>query len=336
MSENRSWQETLELMNGMHADGEAVYNLLCKNRPEDTEIIICPGHMGDTLLIAALAKEYKEQHEVKRLIYVSASLPEDVLKLYSAIDAVFMLDKEEMSSLRFYFLVTQQWYKNGIHYAHFRERVIVEENRICTIPELPYSSRSFYENRMDMMRLPRNAHFSMLRVPANPDIEQLREKYGKAVLLMPISYSTHLIREEFWEKLAETIRKKGFLVYTNYNGAGEESVIKGTEPFGSSFYEMAQMAEVFRLFVGVRSGLCDLISLTGNGELVILYNETICGSRSELEIAEDEMLESNIYDLGRRDGIFCYRYLSGEEERVIDAICTHLSEQEDRSCDQLF
>mgnify|MGYP002627507723 CR=1 FL=1 len=80
------WNRMLQVMDSMYADGGAIYEMLNKSRPEDTEIIVCPGHMGDTLLIAALAEEYKKQHHVKRLLYVSASLPEEVLRLYPAID----------------------------------------------------------------------------------------------------------------------------------------------------------------------------------------------------------------------------------------------------------
>ncbi len=336
LSEDHNWQGMLQFMDGLYSDGEAIYGMLLKSRPENTEIIVCPGHMGDTLLIAALAREYKDQHNIKNLIYVSTSLPEEVLKCYPFIDTTLMLEKDEMKSLQFYVMVRKLWYQDGIRYAHFQESVVLNYPKIATIANLDYSHQSFGSNRMRMMDLRKDSSFDPLVIPISDDQEQLIENYHNAVLLMPVSYSTHLIQEEFWEKLAEEIHGKGYEVYTNYNGALREKVIKGTKPFRSSFYEMAQMTSVFSLFVGTRSGLCDLISLTGNGRLVVLYNETVLGYSGSLEISEEEIRESNIYDLGRRNGIFCYRYLSQDEEKVIEAVCNVLPEKKEGNYDQLF
>lgn len=328
MSEDKNWQGMLQFMDGLYSDGEAIYGMLLKSRPEDTEIIVCPGHMGDTLLIAALAREYKEQHGVNRLLYVSSSLPEEILNRYSAIDSVLILDGDEMKSLQFYMMVRKLWYQDGIRYAHFQEGIVLNYPKIATIAMMDYNNYSFRFNRMRMLDLKMDSEFKPLVVSAPQNRETLVENYGNAVLLMPVSYSTDMMRDEFWEKLTEEIHRKGFEVYTNYNDAPGECVIKGTKPFKSSFYEMAQMTNVFSLFVGTRSGLCDLISLTGNGTMVILYNETVLGS-GDLEIREEEMKESNIYDLGRRNGIFCYRYLSQNEEKVIEAICKILPEKKE-------
>ncbi len=326
------WREMMNLMDVLYSDGEEIYELLLKSRPPETEIIVCPGHMGDTLLIAALAKEYKKQHGVKRLLYVSSSLPEEILRCYPAIDATLMLEKDEMNSLQFFMMVRKLWYRDGIRYAHFRDDVVLNYPKVATKGIFDYSRYSFRSNRMEMMNLREDTPFDPLCVSSPQNSEQLIQQYGDAVLLMPVSYSTHLIPESFWEKLADAFLKKGYAVYTNYNGARGEEVIKGTKPFKSSFYEMAQMTSMFSLFVGTRSGLCDLISLTGNGTMVILYNETVLGSGG-LEIREEEMKESNIYDLGRRNGIFCYRYLSQNEENVIEAICKILSEKKEDKYD---
>lgn len=318
------WRRMISSMEDMYSDGEEIYEMLVKSRPKDTEIIVCPGHMGDTLLISSLAEEYKKQHGVGKLIYVSQSLPEEMIKCYSAVDAVLMLEKDEMKSLDFYMTVRRLWNQNGIRYAHFQNNVVLNFPKVSYVNLLDYSQFSLRENRMLMMELNKRSYFSPLKLAPLRDMEQLKNVYGNAILLMPVSYSAKSLPESFWEALAASLKKKGYDVYTNYNQAKKESVINGTKAFGSSFYEFAQMTQVFSLFIGVRSGLCDLISLTGNGELVILYNETVFENEGDIEIAEEEMKESNIYDLGRREGIHCYRYLSGEEERIIDAICEHL------------
>ena len=316
-----AWQEMMSSLRDLYTDGNDIYDMLKKSRPADSEIIVCPGHMGDTLLIAALAKAYKEQHGSPKLIFVSASLPEEVLNCFSSVDAVLMLEKGEMESLRFYIMIRKLWNQNGIRYAHFQDEVVLNYPCVSTRNVIDYREYSLRENRMNMMDLKMDSAFAPLNVPSPDDQKKLAEKYGHAVLLMPVSYSTDPIPDKFWEKLAASIRVKGFDVYTNYNGAEKESVIPGTIAFQSSFYEMAQMAEFFSLFVGIRSGLCDLISLTGKGRLVILYQESVCGISDDFVVTEDNMKESNIYDLGRNEGIACFRYSSRGEERVINEIC---------------
>lgn len=327
MSRDRQWIEMLQIVTGLFDYGEEIYTMLLRSLPEQTEMIVCPAHMGDTLLIASLAKEYKRQNELKGLIYVATTLSEEILMLFPEINSVLMLDKDEMKSLRFYMLAKKLWHQNGIRYAHGREWIYFDYPSIFTRGDMIEPRLSFKESRLHIMGLEKGSQFSMLRVPPFDRDHELKERYDKSVLIMPVSYSTDLISNAFWEKLASRIKEHGYDVYTNYNGAQGEEVIAGTMPFQSSYYEFAQMTGVFDLFVGIRSGLCDLISLTGNGKLVILYDEkTVPGST--IHIDEESIKESNIYDLGRREGITCYRYLSQDEEKVIRSICSHLPQKE--------
>ncbi len=332
-----AWRGMMSSLKNLYSDGEEIYEMLRKSRPDGSEIIVCPGHMGDTLLITSLARAYKEQHGFPRLIFVSASLPEEMLNCYRSVDAVLMLDKAEMESLRFFIMIRKLWHQNGIRYAHFQDEVVLNYPHVSTRNVINYQSYSLRENRMNMLELRIDSAFEPLFVPSAINKEELRKKYGHAVLFMPVSYSSDPIPEGFWENLAESVRAKGFDVYTNYNGAEKESVIPGTLPFQSSFYEMAQMTEIFSLFVGVRSGLCDLISLTEKGRLVILYQESICGKSDDLLVEEKDIKESNIYDLGRKEGIQCFRYSSRGEEKVIHEICKLLGEEkEEKGYDQLL
>lgn len=326
MSKDTQWNNMLNIISGLFDYGEEIYGMLRKSLPDHAEMLVCPAHMGDTLLIAALAKEYKRQNDLQGLIFVASTLQEDVLSLFPGIDSVLMLDKDEMKSLRFFMLAKKLWHQNGIRYAHGQERIYFDYPTVFTRGDMTELKLSFKESRLGIMELDKDSEFSLLHVPSSENKPELIEKYGKSVLLMPVSYSTNLIPESFWEKLAYAIRKRGFEVYTNYNGAEGEKIIAGTEGYQSSFYEFAQMTEVFGLFVGLRSGLCDLISLTGNGKLVVLYDEkTVPGDA--ITIDEELIRESNIYDLGRREGIDCYRYLSADEEQVIDEICKQLPEK---------
>ena len=317
------WNEMMKTANDLFADGESIYKMLEKSCPENAEMLVCPGHMGDTLVIASLGKAYKEQHHIKALIFVIVTPPEELLCCFEGVDAVLPLDRFEMNCLDFYMQVKNLWYHGKIRLAHFREEYLFNCPRL-RMRNVDFDERcSFLESRWRMLDL-NGGEASPLSVPPAENREELERQYGHAVLLMPVSYSANLLPDYFWEKLTIAIRQKGYDVYTNYNGAAEETVINGTEPLSTSFYEFAQLTGVFALFVGLRSGLCDLISLTRQGELVVLYADPKEGSDTAIRLTDERMNESNIYDLGRREGIECFYYNSEKEEELIDQICKKL------------
>ena len=80
---------------------------------------------------------------------------------------------------------------------------------------------------------------------------------GKTVILAPYAKSVILLPEEYWESIAEKYLAKGYCVLTNV--MGEEKPIKGTKAFNALLDEMISAVEMAGAFIGIRSGLCDVI-----------------------------------------------------------------------------
>lgn len=98
----------------------------------------------------------------------------------------------------------------------------------------------------------------------NPDrkekiIKQYNLLEDKTVILAPYAVSVPLISKDLWNQLVEYYYKKGFRVLTNVRDDSEHP-LDGTEGISLRLDEMYFAAEYGGYFVGLRSGLCDLLA----------------------------------------------------------------------------
>ena len=82
-------------------------------------------------------------------------------------------------------------------------------------------------------------------------------KRGRSVILSPYANSVVLLDEKLWEKIADHYKVKGYDVYTNV--VGNEKPIRGTAALAAMISEMIPIVEKAGTFIGIRSGLCDVI-----------------------------------------------------------------------------
>lgn len=92
---------------------------------------------------------------------------------------------------------------------------------------------------------------------------------GKTVLLAPYSTCSkaYLPPSSFWEGIAVHLRKSGFAVATNCYGS--ELPVKGTAPLAITYSEVVPFLNEAGGFIGIRSGLCDIISQSFCQKIVI-------------------------------------------------------------------
>lgn len=97
---------------------------------------------------------------------------------------------------------------------------------------------------------------------------------GKTVVLSPYAGSfTSSLPLDFWENIAARLTDNGYSVCTN--SAGEhEPPLKGTAPVFFAFDDSVAFMERAGGFIGIRSGLCDIIS-SAQCIKVILYEPAI-------------------------------------------------------------
>lgn len=109
--------------------------------------------------------------------------------------------------------------------------------------------------------------------------QDLRLVEGRTVLFAPYAgqHDTWGIPMELYERLAAELREQGFVVCTNSCGQKEEPPIPGTTPVFLPHEYMAPFCERAGYFIGIRSGLCDMIAAARMKRKVILYPEERLG-----------------------------------------------------------
>ena len=97
------------------------------------------------------------------------------------------------------------------------------------------------------------------------EIAALYEKYNidkeRTIILLPHCYTFRkALNKEFWEKMANLLKEKNYIVYTNVTG--EEKPIEGTEPFSASFPELYHLTDKVKCFIGINSGIFIFLAMT--------------------------------------------------------------------------
>lgn len=99
-------------------------------------------------------------------------------------------------------------------------------------------------------------------VPVKPTKQQgisgqISMERGKAVVLSPYAKSVAGIGNPIWQRIISYYKQKGYQVYTNV--AGEENALPGPCALRVSLGQLQGAVEWAGTFVGIRSGLCDVI-----------------------------------------------------------------------------
>jgi len=136
-------------------------------------------------------------------------------------------------------------------------------------------------------------------VPAKPkankhiykDIASIPE--GKAVILSPYAKSVTAIDHKVWEKAVNYYTGAGYKCYTNV--IGDEKPLDGTEAISPSLLEIQSVVERAGTFVGIRSGLCDILR-EANAKKIALYPDyNYCDTKwKSIEMYNIEQFEYNL------------------------------------------
>ncbi len=95
--------------------------------------------------------------------------------------------------------------------------------------------------------------------PVNLRVFQGKEqiKPGKTVIFSPYAKSVTALKGEFWERVVDEYLRHGYLCYTNV--VQNEVPLPGTLPICPDILEIQSLVELAGVFIGIRSGLCDVI-----------------------------------------------------------------------------
>lgn len=98
---------------------------------------------------------------------------------------------------------------------------------------------------------------------------------GRTVVISPYANTFDSMPIQAWKEIVKRLKRMGYSVCTNSTGPSEPA-LPGTVPVFFSYAESVPFLEYAGAFIGLRNGLCDIIS-SAQCAKVILYQNQKCG-----------------------------------------------------------
>ncbi len=251
--------------------GKEIYDSIRNKHPEDRIYMCTYEGTGDIYLIGMYLKDRLKHDGTSQCVVVVASNASRKL-LYTfdmrdEISEICVLDgRTECNKLLHYV--------RGIGYENANAAVLNNDYGVMLLRRLSgvygidfntlFQKIIFFADDKRVL--------TKMRQESSVDIfaeESLRP--GKTVLLSPYANTTYGISEGAWEKLAEDLKSKGYDVCTNVSGK-DEKAIRGTRGVFVPYIQLIDFLDRAGGFVGLRSGLCDIVS-GSTAKKVIIYPE---------------------------------------------------------------
>lgn len=253
--------------------GREIYERLVKEY-NCKKIFLCPyTGTGDIYLIGTFWEEYLKKNRITDYIFiVITGACEKVTRLFEIKNVVLFKRKEDAGCLiRYYMmnrdtvdlkLLNDSWKQNHVNPIEwFRGYKGLDFRTLFCgfVFDLPLNA---YGRHPDLSRFQNEVHTIF---------EEFGLQKGNTVVIAPYSNTLMELPDTFWMDIVHELKKKGYMVCTNCGGEKEKE-IEGTTRLELPLQYVPQFVQEAGTFIGVRSGLCDIISGT-NAAKVILYDK---------------------------------------------------------------
>lgn len=227
-------------------------------------LVICPYNaLGDVYMAMAYLPYYLEEKCIFDHVMVTVGETcTQVVNMFSK-KRVVTLGRQEMDELTQAVIYTEE--KNAIIAHHDRPYT---NDMTLFIDKGKLSFRDLY--CCGVFGLERNTE-PVIPCFCKEYMERGKMKKDKSIILSPYAKSVIGVPMSFWEANIEKYVGLGFQVYTNV--VGQERPLAGTEPVQIPISQIVSAVEYAGHFIGIRSGLCDVLS-SAKCKKTVVYKET--------------------------------------------------------------
>ena len=212
--------------------------------------IFCPfAALGDIYyMMSYLPYFLKEKNREQVVVFTIGKSGADVVRMFGGVVSVVFTQKEMDETIQ------------AVLYLKDTESYIPHQDRpyVVNLYKALYVKKIHFETiyKCGVFGLPMNTE------PYKPSYLKQYEKlseipYKKSVVLSPYAKSVTNISVEYWEQIISYYKEKGYTLYTNVTS--EELELNGTKRLEVALNEMQSVVEHAGTFIGLRSGLCDVI-----------------------------------------------------------------------------
>lgn len=100
---------------------------------------------------------------------------------------------------------------------------------------------------------------------------------GKSVILSPYAKSVTALPSGVWKQIVEGYTERGFQCFTNV--VSDEKPLEGTMPVSPELAEIQPLVEYAGTFIGIRSGLCDVLRYANCNRIALYPDYNYCDTK---------------------------------------------------------
>lgn len=280
----------------------------------DKELFIfeCPYQgTGDAYLIGTLLQSYIDKHQISSyVITVVSKVCEKIIRMFG-FERVATIKKEESDGLVTFLRMMREHIPHLILNDNYQTRIM--HRRLRGYRGIDF--RHMFQYAVFGLAKEDVLHFPTYQV-AESNIRQIMDEHGiiegKTVILSPYANTISNLPDEVWETIAKKYEEKGFAVFTNSSGDSEPAV-KGTKPLFLPYSQMIPVLERAGTFIGMRSGLCDIIASAKCRKIILYPSGCIFGSCTTYQYF-------SLNAMGLCEDAVEIEFEQGKEEKLITAI----------------
>ena len=252
--------------------GYNVYKDIMDKLPSKCLLYLCPYvGTGDVYLAAMYMRAYAKKNQHKEFCAVVIGKANYKVASLFGFEYVISITQWEADCLtRLYMVMGAENVQIKIMHHHPPQMYCGILENLRNINELSFTDL-YLANvfRLDLIKDKQLPTFNYSEDELKEIMKENELKKGKTVIISPYANTLPSLPQWVWENLADKIKKKGYCVCTNI-GNPTEQAIKGTIPLRFEFSVSVPLLEMCGYFIGIRSGLCDIIS-SAKCKKIIIY-----------------------------------------------------------------
>lgn len=217
---------------------------------ENHFFVLCPfSALGDVYYAMAYLPGYLKKNRIKDYVIITVGKAcADVASMY-ACEKIEILKQRDMDELIQAVLFTKAC---NVFIAHHDRPYANLLPKVLNVKMISFET--LYRCGVFGLRKEYAPHYPEVFSSFSGKASILR---GKAVILAPYAKSVATVESGIWEQIIVYYKQKGYQIYTNV--VGEEKELEGTAPLKVSLMELRSVVERAGTFIGLRSGVCDVI-----------------------------------------------------------------------------
>ena len=262
--------DTISRMKAREEHGEELLKVLSKKYDKHFRVF-CPFNaLGDIYFMISYWEAYARSRNIDKAVFcVPGRVLADVIHMFGDY-SVEVYDQKELDAMIQAVIYTQD---KDSFIAHQDRPYVVNLNKALYIKKIPLEQIYC----CGVYGLPTDTK------PAKPidnkcvykEIDSIPK--GKAVIFSPYAKSVIAIDSKIWSDAVEYYSKNGYKCYTNV--VGDEKPLEGTAPISPSLPEMTSAVERAGTFIGIRSGLCDILREAKAKKIALYPDYNYCDTK---------------------------------------------------------